>query len=1127
MRKVRTRIGSILLVTVMLLSLMPATALAGSVSDCSGGAGCAHEAAIGTTHYDTIGEAIDAANKTSGNDTITVTLLKDATLQLDYTKQKAILKNMILDMGGHTLTYAGVYGFTVNYNVTFELKNGTYKNTDTEGTGIQAFKQSYTGPGCTIIIAEDATVEAYDGIMTVGHTVLKVYGTIKGTRDAIFGSGPKNNVTLDGAHIEAGAYGVYQQGNDGGSSYDIKNSTITTPNTEGSCAVFISNNKADAEDTVNQGMQTLNIENSVISGQDGIEVRYTNVTISGDQTEVTSADDGYALGVTHNGNESAVGTLSIAGGTFKGDIGFMAGEKNTATLNITGGTFTDDVSGYVQPGMMQDENGQIIQVVATFGEKNYGTLAEAIKAANNAEDGGTVSLLKNATLSTALDDNVTLSVNSSATLTVETNGLTNLTKGTLEIQQGGGLIFGSDKLVDSTDGALKLTSGTVTMANGTVTLTGGSKAEIPTGQTFYLMLGTNGPALNADIEKDAVLTVKGTLKAVSGSGESGSQVTVKGTLDVKGTLTIAQKADVTVESGGTLNLPAMTKETMGSSNAGKGMKGDIIVNSGAHLTYANNDVLGGDNPLMTLTDGTATLNLGNANNTTAPSVSLTLNGTASVASNLKALWVTANGQNTFVPMAITVASGSDATVPAGKVLNLVNGSSLTVEDTAKFEVAGILEVHSTAKFDDNATVSGKVYVFEATNGTNPISGAAITLTNTGAVYAERTELTETTITPAQMMNSEETYPSTSATGDTTFAKQWTFSCKITLDANGGALTGETTALRTGTDGKLTAMPQDPTYSGYTFLGWYDAATSGNEVDTNTVFNADATIYAQWSKNSTGGGGGGGVTTYAVTLPTDVANGTISVSPKNAAKNATVTLTVTPDEGYQLATLTVTDKNGKAVELTKKSDTQYTFKMPASKVSVQVSFTQEEAPVTTLPFTDVSTNDWFYEAVAYAYENGMMNGVAEDRFAPASNLTRGMITQVLYNLEGNPPAGSGSFTDVADGQWYADAVNWAAANDIVGGYGNGKFGPENNITREQMAQILYNYAIFKGYDVSAQGDLSAFSDGAKTSDWALTAMQWAVGTGLLQGYNGTLNPTGTATRAEVAQIFMNFCENIVK
>ena len=276
--------------------------------------------------------------------------------------------------------------------------------------------------------------------------------------------------------------------------------------------------------------------------------------------------------------------------------------------------------------------------------------------------------------------------------------------------------------------------------------------------------------------------------------------------------------------------------------------------------------------------------------------------------------------------------------------------------------------------------------------------------------------------------------------------------------------------------------------------------------------------------SGGGGGGGGAATYPVSTPSGVPNGTISVSPNSAAKDEKVTITVKPDDGYTLDTLTVTDANGNAVSLTRVSDTQYTFSMPASKVSVKATFKAESSP---LPFTDVGTGDWFYEAVKYAYDNGIMNGAGNNLFAPTANLTRGQICQVLYNLEGTPAAGSGAFTDVADGQWYADAVNWAAANDIVDGYGNGKFGPEDDITREQMAQILCNYAAFKDCDVSVQGDLATFNDGAKTSDWALSAMKWAVGTGLLQGHNGNLNPTGTATRAEVAQILMIFCENIKK
>lgn len=270
------------------------------------------------------------------------------------------------------------------------------------------------------------------------------------------------------------------------------------------------------------------------------------------------------------------------------------------------------------------------------------------------------------------------------------------------------------------------------------------------------------------------------------------------------------------------------------------------------------------------------------------------------------------------------------------------------------------------------------------------------------------------------------------------------------------------------------------------------------------------------------------TSYGITVST-AENGTVKSSNSSAAKDATVTITVTPNEGYVLDTLTVTDKDNNTVALTKVSDTQYTFKMPASAVTVKATFKKDEGTQpAALPFNDVSESEWFYEAVKYVYDKGMMNGISDTAFAPYSNLTRGMIAQVLYNLEGKPAVSGSAYTDVAADQWYNGAVNWAAQKGIVTGYGDGTFGPMDNITREQMAAILYRYAQYKGYDVSAKGDLTAFTDGNTVSDWAKDAMSWAVGTALFNGKgDGILDPTTTATRAEVAKILMTYCENVAK
>ena len=271
----------------------------------------------------------------------------------------------------------------------------------------------------------------------------------------------------------------------------------------------------------------------------------------------------------------------------------------------------------------------------------------------------------------------------------------------------------------------------------------------------------------------------------------------------------------------------------------------------------------------------------------------------------------------------------------------------------------------------------------------------------------------------------------------------------------------------------------------------------------------------------------GTTRYSVEVR-GTTGGTVTASPTRAAKGATVTLTVRADEGYQLDGLTVTDSKGGTVKLTDKGSGTYTFTMPASKVTVQATFTQNQSG--TLPFTDVKTGDWFYEAVQYVYDKGMMTGVSADRFAPASTTTRGMIVTILYRLENEPAVSGGSaFTDVENGAWYADAVAWAAANDIVNGTSATTFAPNSPITREQMATMLYRFAQYKGMDaVTLQENLTGYPDGDQVSDYAIPAMNWAVGQGLIAGMeNGTLVPQGSATRAQVATILMRFCENIMQ
>ena len=255
-------------------------------------------------------------------------------------------------------------------------------------------------------------------------------------------------------------------------------------------------------------------------------------------------------------------------------------------------------------------------------------------------------------------------------------------------------------------------------------------------------------------------------------------------------------------------------------------------------------------------------------------------------------------------------------------------------------------------------------------------------------------------------------------------------------------------------------------------------------------------------------------------------GTVVVTPTSAKAGTTVTLTPVPDQGFALDTLAVTDRFGNPVSLTEGANGTYTFVMPDGQVTVTATFT-ETAPEP-LPFTDVAEGDWFYDAVRYAYENGLMDGVGGNRFAPNSATTRAQLVTILYRLEGQPAvSGDLPFTDVEAGTWYTDAILWAAQNNIVNGVSDTEFAPGDDLTRQQLVTILYRYAESKGYDVSASADLSGYPDAGQVQDYAQPAMAWAVAEGIVEGVDGNLNPAGNATRAQIATILMRFCEGVAQ
>ena len=267
-----------------------------------------------------------------------------------------------------------------------------------------------------------------------------------------------------------------------------------------------------------------------------------------------------------------------------------------------------------------------------------------------------------------------------------------------------------------------------------------------------------------------------------------------------------------------------------------------------------------------------------------------------------------------------------------------------------------------------------------------------------------------------------------------------------------------------------------------------------------------TVTTDSSSSGSSSSGGSSKPSYSVTAPGTTENGSVTVSPKNATRGSTVTVTVKPDDGYQLDKLTVADAKGGTISIIDKGNGKYTFTMPASKVTITPTFVKIAQQPTGKTFSDVVKSDWFADAVAYVTDKGLMSGTGSDKFAPSATTTRAMLMTVLARYAGEDTTGGAT--------WYERGMEWAKAKGVSDGTN-----PNANITREQLVTMLYRYA----GSPKADGKLDSFSDAASVSTYAASAMQWAVANGIVNGSNGKLNPQNNATRAEVAAILMRFCE----
>ena len=884
---------------------------------------------------------------------------------------------------------------------------------------------------------------------------------------------------------------------------------------------------------------------------------YTRSKENGQNAEASGGNSYYNI-VNHGTMEINSGVSVTQNGQFSSMIenGWYNGSQNTggknSVLTINGGTFSGGLN-----TIKNDDYGELVINDGTFTSMSQAAFLNWNVATVNGGTfdaaGASNGVILNGYIDGTMDQGK-LTINGGTFNAGEKTVITTMGGGTHsgDIEITGGTLNGSIVLTDSSEGA-RLTITQKAKVNGNVTNSG--KADVAI---------TDGATVDGQVSNSAggtMSVVNSTIGSVPEGTTAETIVIVNSTVD--GTLTTNTAENAAVMVGG------KTYETLGAAiTAAKA--GDTIyvlkdipeaagiaVPSGKNFTidfgghaYTLKDPGAGSagtesNGFQFLKDSTITLK----------------NGTVRIAEGTISIKrIIQNYANLTLEdmhfFAEHQADGEDYALSFNNGSIIFKGDTdivTTSDEAIAFDVCKYSSYPSTnVTFDESytGTINGKI-VYDSTvadthkltiqgNGTFGAIEAA-----SGAAEAAKSGIEVTSGHFAKPVNEDyladsvkaqlesasnpeapySYYPSLEAAqaaaqpGDTiTEVNATTGGTKytVTLDYADGETAN---SLYTVTEGTKLTLPT-PSRSGYTFEGWYDGSS---RVSSPYKVMKDVTLTAEWDYN--GSSSSSGSIRYTVSVE-DTDNGSVEVSPTRASKGSTVTVTVKPDEGYELDELTVTDKNGDSVKLTDKGDGKYTFKMPASKVTVEAVFTA--AKVEGLPFTDVTSGDWFYDAVAYVYDKGMMEGTTDTTFAPAMNLTRSMIAQVLYNLEERPEApGAAGFPDVAAGAWYADAVNWAAARGIVKGYDTGAFGPEDSVTREQLAAILYRYAQAKGYDTT-QGGMAVreFSDSASISDWAQTAMSWAVNAQVLSGKgNGVLDPQGTATRAEVAQMLMNFGEHV--
>ena len=656
--------------------------------------------------------------------------------------------------------------------------------------------------------------------------------------------------------------------------------------------------------------------------------------------------------------------------------------------------------------------------------------------------------------------------------------------------------------------SLTVASGATLKQAGTVN---GGNVEVDDEGTFteYVARVGNKGYESLDAALNAVKDSGGTITLLKDDTLENANYTISEPVTITGTGTItATNPNIhafTISDQSSLTLNGVKLKITGKENYG------IDVRYGATLTLNNAeiDVSGVSNATISASWGSASAEPGkfilNNSKITATDIggNFSNGGTWTIGTGSK---VTIDGCTThgFSASAIIVKDGATVDIRntgyRGISINDANGK-LEIQD------GGVVNV-TNAGTDDSDAYDAVYLSKNATAGLQIAEGATLNVTK-GEEGNDRIMLTDEAAKTSKMEGT--------VIGSLELPDNSSY-CAVVYVSNGEQV-GQAVVSKDSTITLMKALPNQ----GYNhFQGWKSSVDGKTyDADTQVTITANTTFTAVWSYIPPAN------PNYRIDIPA-VEGGTVTADPSAAKAGATVTLTATPDEGYAVGTITVTDRFGDAVKVTENADGTYTFTMPNGQVTVKATFVETQEPAPAEPFPDVDENDWFYDEVVYVYENGLMNGVENNQFAPNTATNRAMLATILYRLAGEPAvSGDLPFTDVAAGTWYTDAVLWAAQNGIVNGLGENTFAPMNTLTREQLVTMLYRYAEAEGYDVSAAADLSGYPDADKVQTYAQEAMSWAVAEGIVEGMDGNLNPAGHATRAQIATILMRFCEGVAK